>query len=184
MAKKIVVTFPGGNGIEIPLLYYGANHFAELGFEKIFIKPPYSQGSSFEDILANAESIIRTIDFSEYEEVVFIAKSLGTLVACRIKEIYNIPASLVLFTPLEDTLQYIKRTNDVLLVAIGAKDKYLSAEKLNEHCKHENIKLYIESGVGHRMEVANDLRRNLDIVFNVIMQLDHYSGDVVCKFHL
>ena len=40
MSKKIVVSFPGGRGSEIPLLYLGAKHFEDIGYEKVFINHP------------------------------------------------------------------------------------------------------------------------------------------------
>ncbi len=42
MAKKFVVTFLGGRGTEIPLLYLGSKHFEDLGYEKVFINHPNS----------------------------------------------------------------------------------------------------------------------------------------------
>ena len=92
--------------------------------------------------------------------------------ACRLKEKYNFPASLILFTPLEDTLPYINSENNILLVAAGDKDRYLEAGALKELCEREKVNCYIEPYVGHRMEVLNDLRRNLEIVYNVVGRLE------------
>ena len=173
MSKKIVVSFPGGRGSEIPLLYLGAKHFEDIGYEKVFINHPMRvEDFSLESLLENALKTLGNINWNEYEHIVFVAKSLGTLVACKVKEILQIQATLVLFTPLEDTLKYIRKANDVILVAMGDNDKYLSATLLTKHCEQEGIKCHIEKGVGHRMEVANDLQRNLDIVFNVLQHLD------------
>lgn len=47
----------------------------------------------------------------------------------------------------------------------------MDAEKLKALCDNENIYCHIEENVGHRMEVMNDLKRNLEIVFNVIRHL-------------
>ena len=40
MGKNIVISFPGGRGYEIPLLYFGSKHFENLGYEKLFISYP------------------------------------------------------------------------------------------------------------------------------------------------
>jgi len=171
MSKKIVISFPGGRGSEIPLLYFGAKHFEDLGYEKVFINYPIADKENFEEILENAERVLQTINFKEYEEIVFIAKSLGTIVACKLKEKFKIPASLVLFTPLESTLPYINANNDICLVAAGDRDRYLDIKILKNICEEAKVKCYIEPSVGHRMEVMNDLERNLEIVSNVIGQL-------------
>lgn len=172
MSKKIVITFPGGRGYEIPLLYFGSKHFEDMGYEKLFINHPGYEEYSLDTLLENAWRMIEKIDFTQYEEIVFVAKSIGTLVACKIKEQYKIPASLILFTPLEGTLPYISHENDILLVASGEKDRYLDASILKEVCLKENVACYIEPGVGHRMEVMNDLDRNLEVIYNVIGKLE------------
>ncbi len=172
MSKRIVVSFPGGRGSEIPLLYFGAKHFEDTGYEKMFVNHPISGECPFDVLLSNALDILKDIDWAEYEHIVFVAKSIGTLVACKVKELLHIPASLVLFTPIEDTIQYITNENDVLLVAMGDKDRYISSDLVEKHCLEQGVKCHIEQGVGHRMEVMNDLQRNLEIVSHVVSRLD------------
>ena len=172
MGKKIVISFPGARGCEIPLLYFGAKHFEDQGYEKRFVAYPGNREITLENVLNNALEVLRDLDWNEYEDVVFVAKSLGTVVSGMIREMLGIPARLVLFTPLEETLPYIRRDNDVLLVAMGDRDHFLSADRLAQHCENEGIVYHIEAGVGHRMEVTNDLRRNLEIVCRVVSRLE------------
>ena len=170
MSKKIVVSFPGGRGTEIPLLYFCAKKYEDMGYEKVFVNHPLEWDESLESLLENAEKVISTINFSDYEEIIFIAKSIGTLVACKIKEKHNVPAKVILFTPLEGTLPYINCDNDIVYVAIGSKDRYLDYKVLSNLCAQHNINCHVEPDVGHRMEVMNDLERNLEIISNVINQ--------------
>ena len=172
MGKKIVISFPGGRGYEIPLLYFSSKHFEDLGYEKLFISYPDSGEITYEMLYERAERIIQTVAFEKYENIVFIAKSIGTVVACKIKEMYKIPASLILFTPLNDTLPYINSKNDVFLISAGEDDRYLDSTTLRDLCERERIKYYIVPNVGHRMEVKGDLRRNLEIIYNVIRELE------------
>lgn len=175
MGKKIVISFPGGRGAEIPLLYFGAKYYEDMGYEKVFINNPQcgelDSDELLEVLLENAKQQIDSLSLQEYDEIVFIGKSIGTVVACRIKETYHLPAKLVLFTPIDATLEYIKADNDVLLVVVGTKDWGMDANKLKTLCDSENIQCYVEDNVGHRMEVMNDLKRNLEIVYNVISRL-------------
>ena len=171
MGKKIVVSFPGARGCEIPLLYFGAKHFEDKGYEKRFISYPLNREITLENVLNNALEMLRDIEWGEYEDIVFVAKSLGTVVSCMVKERLAIPARLILLTPLEETLPYIRKENAVLLTAMGDRDHYLAAPRLTELCEQEGITCHIEPRVGHRMEVTDDLRRNLEIVFRVIRLL-------------
>lgn len=68
-------------------------------------------------------------------------------------------------------MPYIKSNNDIILVAAGNQDMGLDSEKLVNRCIVENVKYYIEDGVGHRMEVMNDLKKNLSVVSNIISVL-------------
>lgn len=38
MSKKLVVSFPGGRGYEVPLLYFAAKYFEDRDYEKLFIQ--------------------------------------------------------------------------------------------------------------------------------------------------
>lgn len=172
MSKNIIISFPGIRGTEIPLLYFGCKHFEDMGYERLFIDYHLSNKDNLKacisEAVKNTAELLKGIDFKEYDHIVFIGKSLGTVVACKMKEMFRIPASLILLTPLEDTLEFVKRDNDILLVAMGDKDNFLSSEIVRERCEQEDIKYYVESGVGHRMEVTGDLKRNLEIISNVI----------------
>lgn len=175
MNKKIVLSFPGSRGCETPLLYFAAKHYEDLGYEKVFINNPIIQDTNYEVLLntliGNAKTIIESLNLSEYDNIVFIAKSIGTVVACKIKEIYNLNTQLILFTPIEDTLRYIKNDNNILLVSLGTKDRIIEWNIIKSLCETENINYYIEENVGHRMEVMNDLQRNLEIIYNVISKI-------------
>ncbi len=171
MGKSIVFAFPGGRGTEIPLLYFGAKHYEDKGYEKVFIAHP-SDGGDFEALYENAKEVLKSYDFEEYEDVVFVAKSIGTVVACKVKEELQVDAALVLFTPLKDALPYIKSDNRIVLVATGERDRHLESERLREHCENEKVPYYIEPNIGHRMEVKNDMARNLQVIGNVIGRLE------------
>lgn len=170
MGKRIVFSFPGKRGEEIPLLYFGAKHYVDKGYEKVYIQHPAS-GNGLEEVYENAKTILNSYDFSEYEDIVFVGKSMGTVVACKLKEELQLEASLVLFTPLKDTLPYMKSDNRVVLAAAGDNDRFMDKEVLCKHCEAENVPYYIEPGVGHAMEVKDDLAKNLQVLSNVIGRL-------------
>ena len=91
MGKNIVISFPGGRGYEIPVLYFGTKYYEDQGYEKVFIRHPRNEECEFGVLLYNADKIISQIDFKKYDEIVFISKSIGTVVACQIKEKYQVP---------------------------------------------------------------------------------------------
>ena len=85
MGRRLVVSFPGARGCEIPLLYFGAKHFEDMGYEKRFVAYPGNREITLENVLNNALEVLWDVDWNEYEDVVFVAKSLGTVVSCMVK---------------------------------------------------------------------------------------------------
>jgi phosphoglycolate phosphatase len=171
MKQGITILFTGIRGTEIPLLYYASKYYEDKGFEKLLINCHMNSESDFDKTYEKAKEIIKGMDLSEYEKVILIAKSVGTVISCKIKEELNLKADLILFTPLEQTLPYIGKDNNIILVAAGDQDKFLQSEKLVDRCEAEKVNYYIEKGVGHRMEVTNDLSRCLEVVGNVLGRL-------------
>lgn len=171
MKKGIILTFPGSTGTEIPLLYYCAKYYEDQGYDKVFVSQPQGGETDFEAAYAHAAKVLEGIDFSEYEHIILAGKSRGTVVACMVKEKYRLPASLILLTPIDATLPYMTEDNDILLVATGSRDRHLSSDVLKEVCIQRKIPCHIEEGVGHRMEVREDLDRNLGVIRHVVGKL-------------
>lgn len=171
--KKLTVIFPGVRGTEIPLLYYTSKHYEDQGFEKKFIT--YPQEFSLDDyprIYQFYKDQIEKLHLEDYEEVIFIAKSIGTVAACELKEKLRLDnVKLILLTPLEATLPYISEDNQIILVAAGNKDSLLDSKKLEDVCSKAKVNYIIEDGVGHRMEAGSDLVRNLEIIKDVVSKL-------------
>ena len=71
-----------------------------------------------------------------------------------------------------DTLPFIKGDNQIVLVAASNNDRHLESETLCNLCEREKVPYYIEPNVGHRMEIRNDLEKNLQTIRNVIGRLE------------
>ena len=124
---KLAVIFPGiGYTADKPLLYFGRRIAVEYGYEIRIMDykgfPPKVKGDrnrmeeSFFIALRQAEEMLAGVDFAEYDDVVFIGKSIGTIVAAKIAAdaasgtASDSPAKArirqVLYTPLEDTFRF------------------------------------------------------------------------------
>ena len=118
-AHKLAVIFPGiGYTADKPLLYFGRRIAVEYGYEIRIMDykgfPPKVKGDrnrmeeSFFIALRQAEEMLAGVDFAEYDDVVFIGKSIGTIVAAKIAADSSAKARIrqVLYTPLEDTFRF------------------------------------------------------------------------------
>ena len=93
MGKRLAVIFPGiGYHCDKPILYYSRKLAKEQEYKEI-ISLEYSytekniRGNEkrmkevFDVLYQQAEKLLETIDFSKYENVLFISKSVGTAIS-------------------------------------------------------------------------------------------------------
>ena len=112
---KLVVCFPGiGYHCDKPLLYYSrrlARADREVLVQYAYQKPglrgnPAALRTALDALYAQAEPQLADIAWADYDEVVFLAKSIGTAVAAAYAQRHGIACKLVLYTPLEMTYDF------------------------------------------------------------------------------
>ena len=169
--KKLVIMFPGvGYTMDCPLLYYASFLYEAKGYEQIHMK--------YNSILLNPdlpreEKTLRArdyvwekakdIDFTTYDEVVFLSKSFGTAEAGILAERLGIAPTQVYLTPIPRALPYIKRKDTVV---IG------TADEVYPECKayfeeHGIQPMYID-GADHSLERKGKPFESLEILRDVM----------------
>jgi hypothetical protein len=177
MGKNLIVLFPGGGySVDRPLLYYAGFKYYGKGYESIKINygDCVKLDKSFNDIIEDIKKVVseqvKETDFSVYDDVLFVSKSLGTVAAGwlagtlsggNIRHIY--------LTPIKETLQFIKNGENISIVIAGTKDKFLKADILKEHCEREKINLELIEDTGHSLEKVGymNVNENIDILKRV-----------------
>lgn len=167
-----MVLFPGVRySVDTPLLYYAGRAFAQRGYEVRAVD--YGDGAQSLTGLAETAAALeepvlaqlRSWALEECEDVVFVSKSIGTVLAGRCAAALNASMRHIYLTPLELSLPFLNRAEDVVFGA-GA-DPFLDAERLKTHCEEHGVPLKVYPGVGHRLEDKADLRRTLAILAEI-----------------
>jgi len=172
--KKLLVIFPGANySADMPLLYYAKFKYDILGYECIKLTYNISvNSSSISEMLSTYKDQVydqlASLNFDQYGDIVFISKSIGTVISAQIATDMNIKISHIFLTPIENTLQYINQKNNVKLVVFGSSDRYIDSLILKEKCEKENINFLQIDGVGHRLEKKEDMGINIDILKYIV----------------
>lgn len=173
--KKLVIMFPGvGYTMDCPLLYYASFLYEAKGYEQIHMK---YNNIFFEPDLTKEEKTLkvrdyvwekaRNIDFSKYDEVVFLSKSFGTAEAGFLAEKLGITPEQIYLTPVPRALPYIKEADAVVM---GTADEVYPECK--EYCDEHGIKpLYIE-GANHSLEVKGKPFESLEILRDVMRYIE------------
>jgi len=181
---KLAVVFPGlGYHCDKPLLYYGRDVAYEAGYEeqinvtydfpKIDVTDVKGMIEATRGVIAQVEQQLKDVDWEKYDEVVFIAKSVGTVISnayADMKKLANV--KLVFLTP----LIYAYDWKPVSAIAfIGTKDKFSTAEKISKLSEENDVPLTIYEGMNHSLE-CDDVSKNLQVMAEVMAKIKQYLG--------
>lgn len=171
---KLAVIFPGiGYHTDKPLLYFGKKLAKEYGYEVAEASyggfPTDIKGNeekmraSFFHALAQAKELLKAVDFGQYEELLFISKSIGTAVASAFAKELGLAAKHIYYTPVTASLPMMEQEG---IVFHGTGDPWIETEQLIAACKAKGFPLYLTEGGNHSLETGNvrvDLR-NLQVI--------------------
>ena len=160
--KKLAVFFPGiGYTADKPLLHYSRRLAADAGFEVLIL--PYSgfpqkvkgdrnkMEESYRIALSQSIEMLSGTDFSEFDSILFVGKSIGTIVAAEIASYSTAPERIhfVLYTPLEDT--FLFPLGDAIAFT-GDADPWVNEGSIPEICKEKDISCHVIPGANHSLE--------------------------------
>ncbi|MBQ8966046.1 alpha/beta hydrolase [Ruminococcus sp.] len=175
---KLCVFFPGiGYHCDKPLLYYGGRLAKSMGYETIALKySDFPRGAKGNDdkihtaadhALMQSEQQLADIDFSAYEKVVLVGKSIGTAACTAFREKHSVKAECVLLTPLAVTFEH----DTVDSVAFhGTADPWADTAEIRRLCKERGIPLYEYENADHSLETG-DVTKNIETVKDVTEKL-------------
>lgn len=144
--KKLAVVFPGnGYHNDRPLLHHATNLMKGFGFEVIdveyglFPKDSNMDGAC-ELVKQYAQEYLCQVHWEDYDQIVFIAKSLGTVAAGYIAAQLAYPIGCLMLTPLPQTLPYLKKEQQMVFYALN--DPYCDAALIKSYCQTHQIESF------------------------------------------
>lgn len=172
---KLAVLFPGiGYTADKPLLYYSEKLAKQYHYETV--KVSYGELSknldeAFREALARTETLLVKYDWMQYEEILFLSKSIGTAVACAYAQKYKIRCKNIYFTPLEQTFSYHPQPG---IVFHGTADPWAKTEVIEEKCREFSLPLHVVEGTNHSLEAADDTEKNLQNLIRIMGLTERY----------
>ena len=160
MKKGIVVAFPGIRyTCKQALMQDCLSYYNKLGYETLCLDFGGVAFDGSTDMSHAADlalpAILRrlsSVSFTDYTDVVFLAKSLGTLCAVRTAKALRLQPRCFLLTPLPETLQELPENARMFGAVIGTKDAHLDYKLLEEYCKARSIPCLTVPDAGHRLQ--------------------------------
>lgn len=158
--KKLAVIFPGiGYHKDKPLLYYASKLVQSLGYDVINIEyhdiPQIKKGDTVmmkkaADIpFVQAQEQLQNVSFADYDDVLFIGKSIGTVVMARYLSEHEINVKQIWYTPIEAAFSFSSQN---VVAFIGDEDPWSDVEKIKTMAQAQGIKLYTYPHCNHSLE--------------------------------
>lgn len=177
--SKIAIYFPGiGYHCDKPLLYYSRHIADKLGYKNSRNATyKYSAGNirgndekmkeAYEALFSQTEAQLSDIDWTEYDDILFISKSVGTIIAASYAKKYGLKdARHILYTPLKQT--YLFAPNSAIAL-IGTADPWSNVEEIIQLSAESHIPLFTYEGCSHSLE-CEDTLKNIEILKDVMQQ--------------
>ena len=176
--SKIAVYFPGiGYHCDKPLIYYSRSIACELGYKNYRnISYTYNAGNirgndekmkeAYEALFSQTKAELADIIWSDYDDILFISKSIGTIISTSFAEEYGLKrARHILYTPLKQT--YLFAPNHAIGF-IGTADPWSDIDEIIQLSNANHIPLTVYDGCNHSLE-CNDVMKNIENL-NDVMQ--------------
>lgn len=179
MLKKIAVYFPGiGYHCDKPLLYYSRRIADKLGYENYKnVSYAYSAGNirgndekmkeAYEALFLQTEEELADIAWTGYDDVLFISKSIGTVIAASYAKKHGLLcAKHILYTPLAQTFLFETKN---AIAFIGNADPWSNIDEITQLSAASHIPLIVYENSNHSLE-CDDVLKNIDTLKDVMQK--------------
>ena len=166
--KRLAVFFPGiGYTADKPLMHYSRRLAEKHGFEICLL--PYSgfpkkvkgdktkMQESYKIALKQAKEMLSDINFEDYDDILFVGKSIGTIVAAKIASKSSVRDHIrfIFYTPLEETFSFLIQD---AIVFTGSADPWVEAGRIPALCKESGIPCSVIPDANHSLETADPVQ--------------------------
>ncbi|WP_029231183.1 dienelactone hydrolase family protein [Butyrivibrio sp. VCB2006] len=165
-SQKLAVILPGtGYTKDKPLLYYASTiamkkgyEIINVGYDKFFEGVNYRNKDEMDAVTGKAYQYaakrLDEIDFSQYETVVFIGKSFGTIVGTTYASEHNLDIKQVWYTPVMEA--YEKAIGEIVAF-MGDKDPIANVDDAHRKAKEKEIPLHVYPDANHSLATGDAL---------------------------
>ena len=118
--------------------------------------------------------MLKSVDWSAYNNILFIGKSIGTIVGSAYAAGKGLTVQSILLTPLEDTFRYVCGN---AVAFHGTADPWAETGTIMEACREKDIPLYLTKGANHSLETGS-VNRDMDILRDTIRRIEAFIREI------
>lgn len=177
--SKIAVYFSGiGYHCDKPLLYYSRNIACELEYKNYRnMSYTYNAGNirgneekmkkAYEALFSQSENQLADIIWSQYDDVLFISKSIGTIIASSYAKKYGLKnARHILYTPLAQTYLF---SPEHAIAFIGTADPWSDTDAIIRLSDSNHVPIFVYEGCNHSLE-CGDTMKNINNLKDIMQK--------------
>lgn len=184
--NKLAIFFPGiGYHCDKPLLYYSRKLADEAGYKSILTLDYSLAGSNitgnirddkkkmqqaFHLLYEQAVKQLSSVNWQDYDEIIFISKSIGTVIASTYARKENISCRQILYTPLRETYDFHPQN---AIAFLGTSDPWSDIEKVTDISREQKIPLFLYPDANHSLETKDTLY-NIETLRNVMEETKRF----------
>lgn len=178
--KRLMVLLPGRSyTIDAPLMYYSKILGWQLGYDTLLVNYGFHiNHSDFElsdipNIHRETDNILsQVLNTHEYDEVVFVGKSLGTPIAAMLANKTPNTSKIVLLTPIQRSQDIID--NIPTLAIIGTDDRVYDADMIVDT---DTLTWVVYDYLNHGLQKTDDLAASLAILPDIMQHCEAFLSD-------
>ncbi len=172
-SSKLAVVFPGAAyNLDAPLMWYAARAAFQAGYDVIGVEYGYQANRTDFDVedlgllVDEATCALEGEANERYSAIVFMGKSLGTVVQTEVARKISLPVrNHVFLTPVRRVVSSIRRSENGLVV-VGDADPLFGASDIAEISNLPTVQLHVVAGADHALE-TDDYSDSIDVLKKV-----------------
>lgn len=164
-APKLAVVFPGiGYTADKPLLYYTGRLASKHGYQIRTVSygtlpenvkgDPEKMKQAFDLAQEQTERSLGSIDWNSYGSILFISKSIGTVISSAYASRHDLTVKSILFTPLAETFSFPLAGS---IAFHGTADPWAETNSIRELAAQKDVPLFLTQNANHSLETGDVL---------------------------
>ncbi|WDL95692.1 alpha/beta family hydrolase [Alicyclobacillus sp. ALC3] len=184
-SSKLAVVFPGAAyNLDAPLMWYAARAAFQAGCDVIGVEYGYQAnrtdfdaddlGHLVDEVTGALENEAR----ERYSAIVFIGKSLGTVVQTEVSRKVSLPVrNHVFLTPVRRVVSFIRQSENALVV-VGDADPLFGASEIAQISNSATVQLHVIAGGDHALE-TEDYSDSIDVLKKVAILCNEFCSNSI-----
>ncbi len=184
-SSHLAVLFPGkGYTLDAPVMWYSAKAAFDAGCDVLEVEYGYQANrvelmiDELDSLVEETAATLNNLVNNQYSNVVFIGKSIGTIVQTKVlqKLSFSVPNHIFL-TPLKAIIPAIRDSKNALVI-VGDRDSAFETSDITQVAGFSHVKLTVVPEADHGLE-TKDYSVSIDILKQVAILCGDFCRELL-----